>query len=332
VDPAVTRDISPNGFGNNGLGDDDGEGYDVNPVTGSPYTPQLVPAGDFHRVLAEYWADGPNSETPPGHWNTIANEVSDDPVLERRLFGDGDELDRLEWDVKLYLALNGAVHDAAIVAWELEREYTSARPITLIRAMAQRGQSSDPDGPSFDPDGLPLTPGLIEVIPEESAAPGERPHHLRHFGAMLHAPDLRRLTRRSVAGGVALGLFVGFVPLPFQMVIAAAAALLIRVNLPIAVIAVWVTNPFTIPPIIYVAHRIGTWVLDTPVGPVDVDTSFAWLLHQTGRAWKPIVVGCLFLGTFASVLGYAAVRLAWRAWVIQQWWKRRRGRHEDAVR
>ncbi|MEM7603735.1 MAG: vanadium-dependent haloperoxidase [Myxococcota bacterium] len=181
VDPAVTIDASPGGYGNNSLGADDGVGHPLNPITGAPYEAQPVPAGDLFRILAEYWADGPESETPPGHWNVIANEITGDPRFERRLFGEGDSVDALEWDVRLYLALNGAVHDAAIVAWELKREYTSARPITLIRYMAERGQSSDPAGPSYSPEGLPIVPGLIEVITEASSAPGERHFHLRHF-------------------------------------------------------------------------------------------------------------------------------------------------------
>jgi len=131
-----TVDISPASLGNNPLGTNDGQGYAANPVTGTPYAPQFVHASDFGRVLAEFWADGPNSETPPGHWNVIANAVSDDPRLSHQLFGAGNELDRLEWDVKLYLALNGAVHDAAIAAWEQKRLVTSSRPITLIRYMA----------------------------------------------------------------------------------------------------------------------------------------------------------------------------------------------------
>ena len=82
LDPSdgATIDISPATDGNNPLGTYDGAGYDVNPVTGEPYEPNIVPRGDFGRVLAEFWADGPNSETPPGHWNTIANAVADDPT------------------------------------------------------------------------------------------------------------------------------------------------------------------------------------------------------------------------------------------------------------
>jgi hypothetical protein len=134
-------------------------------------------------VLAEYWADGPTSETPPGHWNSLANAVSDSPLLVRRIGGAGPELDPLEWDVKLYLALNGALHDAAVQCWGTKRRYDSVRPISMIRHGGERGQSSDPMGPSYDPLGLPLVPGLIEVITVESSAPGERHAHLAdHLG------------------------------------------------------------------------------------------------------------------------------------------------------
>jgi photosystem II stability/assembly factor-like uncharacterized protein len=181
IEDDVRWDISPGAYGNNPLGTNDGRGHPQNPVTGQPYTPERVLRGDFARVLAEYWADGPASETPPGHWNTIANGVSYDARFERRLFGSGEPLDPLAWDVHLYLALNAAEHDAAIAAWELKRVYGSARPITLIRYMGGLGQRSQPDGPSHHPRGLPLVEGLIEVITPESSAPGARHAHLARY-------------------------------------------------------------------------------------------------------------------------------------------------------
>lgn len=176
LDPAdgVLVDISPSSLGANPLGTNDGHGRDLNPATGEPYAPNRVPRADFARVLAEFWADGPNSETPPGHWNTVANAASDALGDQRRIGGEGPEVDRLEWDVKLYFALNGAVHDAAIAAWGLKGHYDSVRPISMIRYMGGRGQSSDPSGPAYDPEGLPLVPGLIEVVTAESSAAGER--------------------------------------------------------------------------------------------------------------------------------------------------------------
>ena len=82
-------DISPATLGNNDLGTNDGAGYSVNPVTGEPYAAEVVLRADYLRALVEFWADGPASETPPGHWNVIANEVGDAPGFAHRIGGVG---------------------------------------------------------------------------------------------------------------------------------------------------------------------------------------------------------------------------------------------------
>ena len=175
-------DISPGAIGNTELSDfpddfetykqfynftaggDTGTGHDLNPVTGQPYAPQMVKRADYARALAEFWADGPDSETPPGHWFTILNYVNDHPLLIKRFNGSGTVLDDLEWDVKSYLALGGAMHDAAINAWGIKGYYDYIRPISAIRYMAAKGQSSNASLPGYDPHGLPLIPGAIELI------------------------------------------------------------------------------------------------------------------------------------------------------------------------
>lgn len=167
-------DISPAGRGNNRLGTNDGSGRPRNPVTDQPYVPEIVPHGDFGRVIAEFWADGPDSETPPGHWNTLANQVADHPQFERRFKGVGPQLDELEWDVKIYFALNAAVHDAAIAAWGCKQDYDYVRPISSIRYMGDKGQSDSPERPSHDPEGLPLIPDLIELVTEDSSLVGQK--------------------------------------------------------------------------------------------------------------------------------------------------------------
>jgi hypothetical protein len=166
LDPtaAPTIDISPGALGNNALGTNDGHGRVLNSFTGQAYAPDVVNQGDFGRALAEFWADGPNSETPPGHWNVIANTVADElGPANLKIGGQGAPVDRLEWDVKLYLALNGAVHDAAIAAWGAKGYYDSVRPISMIRYMGGLGQSTDPGLPAYNRSGLPLVPGLVEV-------------------------------------------------------------------------------------------------------------------------------------------------------------------------
>jgi hypothetical protein len=124
-------DVSPAALGANDLGTNSGTGHPVNPVTGEAYPAQMVNQADFMRAATQFWADGPASETPPGHWNVLANDVSDE--LETagalRISGTGPVIERLEWDVKLYLAINGAVHNAAIAAWGLKGKYDSSRPI-----------------------------------------------------------------------------------------------------------------------------------------------------------------------------------------------------------
>ena len=181
LDPSdgVMIDVSPKSRHNNTLGTNDGEGYPLNPYTGEPYEENLVLRADYGRILAEFWADGPDSETPPGHWNSVAHYVSDHELFEKRFEGEGDPLGDLEWDVKLYLAMNGAVSDSAIACWDAKRKYDYIRPITMIRYMGGKGQSSDPDGPSYDIEGLPLSPGLVELITLESTADGERHEHLQ---------------------------------------------------------------------------------------------------------------------------------------------------------
>jgi hypothetical protein len=176
LDPrqGIEIDISPGGLGGNTLGTNDGTGHPVNPATGSPYPPDIVNEGDFGRVMAEFWADGPKSETPPGHWNTLANKVGDELGDDLRIGGEGPTVERLEWDVKTYLALNGAVHDAAIAAWGAKGHYDSIRPISMIRYMGSLGQSTEPAGPSYDPNGLPLIPDLIEIVSDATTAPGGR--------------------------------------------------------------------------------------------------------------------------------------------------------------
>ncbi len=171
-------DISPASRGNSTLGTNDGTGHLLNPATGLPYTPQIVPAGDYYRVLAEFWADGPDSETPPGHWFTIANYVSDHPQFEKRFEGEGPILGDLEWDVKLFLALSSTVHDVAVSAWGVKGWYDYVRPVSAIRYMADQGQCTDSLAASFHPQGINLDAGVIELVTQDTTTVGERHEHL----------------------------------------------------------------------------------------------------------------------------------------------------------
>jgi hypothetical protein len=193
-DDGVLWDISPRGIGNIPKlpdtfeeyldfydlfeGGDPSPGHSVNPHTGQPYEPQIVPRGDYARVLAEFWADGPHSETPPGHWFSILNYVNDHPLLKKRFKGEGPELDDLEWDIKTYFTLGGGMHDAAVTAWGIKGWYDYVRPISAIRLMADLGQSTDPLRPNHHPAGIPLYPGYVEIVEQGDPLAGFNNEHV----------------------------------------------------------------------------------------------------------------------------------------------------------
>lgn len=154
-------------------GGDSSVGREINPSTGLAYEEQMVPRGDYARVLAEFWADGPDSETPPGHWFTILNYVNDHPQLIKKFKGEGEILSSLEWDIKSYFILSGAMHDSAIAAWGIKGFYDYIRPMSAIRYMCDQGQSSDTTLSNYNPHGIPLVDGFIEVIQEGDSLEGD---------------------------------------------------------------------------------------------------------------------------------------------------------------
>ncbi len=175
-------DISPNSLGNvdDGTyptdfsnftsfynyfnGGDTSQGYSSNPVTNETYEVQNVLRGDYARVLAEYWADGPDSETPPGHWFVLLNSINDNPQLEKKFMGQGDVLSDLEWDVKSYFILGGVMHDVAVSVWGIKGWYDYVRPISAIRYFSELGQSTDPSLDNYNENGFTLIDGLIEIV------------------------------------------------------------------------------------------------------------------------------------------------------------------------
>ena len=163
--------------------------------------------------------------------------------------------------------------------------------------------------------------------------PGER--HIRRnaflgrvFGKLLFDTDLWHLNRASVAAAVSVGLFMAWVPAPFQMILAAGVAIAIRCNLPVAVALVWISNPVTAAPLFYGAYELGGWLLDVPPVDLQIDISVQWLLHEFGRVWEPLLLGCFVMGLVCAILGHVAIRLVWRAHVMVSWRDRRiqRGR------
>lgn len=158
---------------------------------------------------------------------------------------------------------------------------------------------------------------IKRLMPDHQALRNHK--YLRIFGERLHDPNLWHLNRRSASGGFAIGFFVAFIPIPFQMVIAALGAFWFRVNLPIAVALVWLTNPFTMPPIFYVTYKLGSWLMGQPVPQREFEVSYEWLVGQLDVIWQPFLLGSLLTGAFFATVSYFAVRGLWRLRVVRHW-------------
>ncbi len=146
----------------------------------------------------------------------------------------------------------------------------------------------------------------------------------------FHHPNLWHLNRRSVAGGVALGLFCGLIPGPLQMLSAALLAVWLRVNLPVALFTTLYTNPFTIVPLYLFAYEIGVLV-GGGGGAAREAPAFSQMhwqdWHTAVWGWlqalgEPLLIGLPLLACLLALIGYVTVRLLWRATVVRRWRRR----------
>lgn len=170
---------------------------------------------------------------------------------------------------------------------------------------------------------------IRKLIPDHDTIRGHK--YLKMFGTLLHDPNLFHMNRRSIAGAFAVGLFFAWVPVPFQMVLAAAGAIYVRVNLPLSVALVWFSNPLTMPPLFYFAYKLGSWVLRTPPGDFNFELSFTWLTNELAHIWQPFLLGCLIMAIVSAVTGALTVRLLWRLHIISHI-KRRKALRRDRER
>lgn len=147
--------------------------------------------------------------------------------------------------------------------------------------------------------------------------------YLRLFGRLIHDPNLFHLNRRSVSGGFFVGMLCAFTPIFPQMLTAAALAIVLRVNLPISVALVWITNPVTIPPIFYACYLLGVQLLGQEAQVKNFQMSSAWIESVFGQIWQPLLLGGLVCGLVFGVLSYLLIRLFWRWHILNQLASRR---------
>ncbi|MDB9904708.1 DUF2062 domain-containing protein [Oceanospirillaceae bacterium] len=147
---------------------------------------------------------------------------------------------------------------------------------------------------------------------------------LRWLNRVMHDTKLWRFKRTSVARGCAIGLFCCMIPMPLQMLLAAAIALVWKANIPLSVALVWVSNPLTMAPILYANYKFGAWMLQTPAYNLDFEWSRSWLFHQLHILWKPLYAGSVAGGLILAVVTFFTVQLLWSWQVKRNWLKRKR--------
>ena len=132
------------------------------------------------------------------------------------------------------------------------------------------------------------------------------------FRHLLHDHRLWGIRRRNVVPAFALGLFIAFMPIPSHVMAAILLALVLRINLPVAILATFASNPATIGFMYYFAYRLGANILNVEERPFAFDASFEWLTHTFLTIWQPLLLGCFILGTAAAITGYAVLDVFWR--------------------
>ncbi len=147
--------------------------------------------------------------------------------------------------------------------------------------------------------------------------------YFKHLGEWIHEPNLWHLNRRSAANAVAAGLFISYIPIPGQVIIAILVAIIARINLPLTVTSVFLTNPITMGPMFLLAYKVGATILDVPAELTHFELSYQWLSETMTHIWKPLLTGCFILGVFVSAIGNLLVRILWRLHLVRRWKNRR---------
>lgn len=136
----------------------------------------------------------------------------------------------------------------------------------------------------------------------------------RIWGRKLFTKVIWKTDKRSISGGLALGLFIAFTPtIPFQMLLAVCGGLYFRVNLPIALAACWVTNPLTALPIYTAAWRLGKYIMENVIPVKEALEAYqmkgktAMVLRQGFYLWT----GSLIFSLASAISANVAVRVFW---------------------
>lgn len=146
----------------------------------------------------------------------------------------------------------------------------------------------------------------------------QQPWYLRPFASLLEHPVYLSINRRSISKAVAIGLFVAMLPIPGHTPLALLLGLLLRANLPVALLAIWVVNPLTLAPILYGEYVLGNYLLGVNPGEFSLGSSWAEMRALMARTWRPVWFGAIVSGLLLAVLGYGLTNAAWRVHTLRR--------------
>jgi len=149
------------------------------------------------------------------------------------------------------------------------------------------------------------------------------------FGRKLYEPGIWYFNKYTISRATSIGLFVAWMPIPLQMLLAASFAILFKANLPISVALVWLTNPITMPVFFLFAYKIGmTFFTSSNLNPnvLNFELSFAWLFNKMCDIWQPFILGCIICAIVSSIIGNILVRVLWRFLIIKSWYTRKKNK------
>ncbi len=135
---------------------------------------------------------------------------------------------------------------------------------------------------------------------------------LTPFRHLLHDHRLWGIRRKTVVPAFSLGLFVAFMPFPGHMFQAALLALPLRINIPVAALATFLSNPLTMGPIYYFCYHVGADLLRHPEKPFVFELSLDWVTHTFVSIWQPMLLGCVLVGSVTALIGYVVLDVLWR--------------------
>ena len=158
--------------------------------------------------------------------------------------------------------------------------------------------------------------------------PGKLRQHrsLKMFGSWMEETHLWQLSRTTTARAFAIGLYCAMLPVPGQMIISTALAIVFSANIPLSVSLIFSTKPFTMPAVYFAAYKLGAWILGTEPLDVEFEASWTWFTQSLDEIWIPLLVGSQVMGLVCAVLGYWLIDTMWRNAIRRQWKARQKKR------